>query len=165
MKKHTNTGDKSQDAGQIAPALSKMEKTNPFTVPDHYFDRLPAIITEKCHTKEQKKVNIFHWFTSVSFRYQLAMASGAILIILAVVLVLTIPQNNHVSVAQDITWDDVMQEENVLYLDFDEDVLIEMLAEMNGMEDYSTDENVENLTSEDIIDYLMNENIELETLY
>ena len=43
-KTHKNNKDESQYLKELAPNFSKIEKKNPFMVPNDYFEKLPSII-------------------------------------------------------------------------------------------------------------------------
>jgi len=61
MSEENNIKSNSTDErlNDIAPLLSKMNKSNAFSVPDDYFDNLPSVIQQKCiiQSKEKRTLN------------------------------------------------------------------------------------------------------------
>lgn len=55
MKKDNNIPENFEDdLKHFAPKLSGINKTDPFTVPESYFDELPGMISDKCSAKDAK---------------------------------------------------------------------------------------------------------------
>jgi hypothetical protein len=145
-----------------ASFLNKTQKTNPFVVPEDYFDELPGKIQEKIAAKTSAKT-VYTGFISNKWQYKILAAFFLVILIIGSVLLIRSPETGTEGYQVDLTLDDIIDENNDVMIDFDETLLMEILfAENNGYSDYSDLEssldNLDDIPSDDMIDFLIEEN-------
>ena len=153
---------------ELAPEFSKIKKENSFKVPDGYFDSLPMKIQE--NISEPKNVSIWEQLIPIlrQPKYSVSLAFISTIVIIGF-MVLNKPDISESLYFSDITIKDVLQENPEMIYSLDESDLIEiMLASSdNNVADYfgSNIESDSSITKDDIIDFLSDENFEMELLY
>jgi len=168
--KDKNTHKESFNPEEIAHNLAKIERSNPFRVPENYFEQLPVEVLLK--TGMRKKRFCGAWITKILFRpqYQLAFILAGIILILVIVVV---NQNQTIEVKDEIfsniTLDDLLQEspeiiENMEDYFFFEDLVAESSSEFKvGMGESIFNDSI--FTEDDLIDYLSEEEISTDLIY
>ncbi len=153
--------------------FNEINKENPFEVPDGYFDELPGKISQKISVIEPQ-ARVF------PVRKQIIYAAAAALILSLVVASIYIfrPVEDHFEIdLAGLTWDDVFDENSSMFNEIKEEMLIQALI-MNtdaGEQIVLFDDNLEllyerdnknnNNYNEDIIDYLLKDDINNELLF
>jgi hypothetical protein len=127
----------------LSPILDKIGKENNFSVPKNYFEALPQLIGDK---KLNNKV-IITIFDNLSYRV-LAPTLGVLLIIMAIYTLQ--PNSTDLELTNEQLSEIIINEE---LIEFDEDLVYEVYAETEN------DTPIEQTTNEEIIDYLINDNI------
>lgn len=80
MKAKNNiSSHNNEELREFAPTLSKIEKQNPFQVPERYFDALPAIVQERCI--KDKGASLSEWLQYILNPRILAPISVSIVLI------------------------------------------------------------------------------------
>jgi len=147
-----------EELREFAPTLSKIEKQNPFQVPERYFDTLPTIIQERCI--KDKRASLSEWLQHILSPRILAPISAAIvLIIIGINFFISSPtplEKDALLSLEQLSAEDIYSaiEAGDLY-EIDEYLIVEALIEVE-------DEGEE--SDEEIIDYLMENGIELSTI-
>ncbi len=149
MKKERNNDDALK---QEAPTLFGITKQNNFKVPDGYFDALPEMLVEKRSASTpgvlERLLHAFHWKVAVP-------TFAAVAVILFVIF-------NTSPMVEDTAIASISVEEVEAYLDneglytIDEDMLLEALEDEVAV-NYEED-------NDEIVEYLLENNIELETI-
>jgi len=144
------------ELAELAPTLSKIEKINAFEVPEGYFDSLPGIIQEQI-ASDKGVVRRLPIYMNVR-----AIAVAASIALIAVSFLLFNIQD--VENTKLLAFEDIATEEIALLLEnsdyIDEEMITESLIEE---ESSSTDGEVFDETDE-IIDYLLDNDIDLSTI-
>lgn len=144
-----------EELKDLAPFLSQKKKdAAPFEVPADYFEELPMRVQERIATPAQEG-----WLSMIkswlSIR-NLAIASG-----LVVAFILVQPYIGVDKKTPTISSDDLMALIDEGVIDFDEDVIYDAYAGTDNIEiETST-----NIDEEEIIDYLMDEEVDVEGNY
>lgn len=151
--KKKNINDNLND---IDTVLSKIDKTNPFVVPDDYFDNLPLIIQEKCI----KKNNISSLSKIIEYflipKHSISLAFGMALIIVSSIFVF----NNFNIVSSDTLNNSLSYIENIIKEDYDvnnidESLIVEtLLSEIEYSDISNIQLNTNDVNTDNIIDYL-----------
>lgn len=138
------------DLETFGPNLSRSSKNNPFIVPKGYFDSLPSRIQDHC-MKENSKEQPVQWY--IVFRTQLALAAGFCFIVFVAFAgyYFTRP----ISYFDRVDYVKMVVESGT---EFDESQLYD--AVMNG----NKKDTVKIKVNEELIDYLLNENVDYVTL-
>ncbi|MCD4746813.1 MAG: hypothetical protein K8R58_10995 [Bacteroidales bacterium] len=164
--------DEKENLKDLAPNLSKIEKINPFKVPDEYFDNLPTIIQEKINIKQQ--ITLWDRFYQFILRpqYSIAVSLTFAAIVLVIYFTTRDNSNNDNSILANMTWEEILNENPNIINYFNESMLVEMLISKADNSDIDqslkTDEAIINDTSistDDMIEYLMEENYEMSEIY
>lgn len=155
--------------------LENIRKDNPFKVPADYFESLPDIISERKMKVETGKLK------STTFLLQKVRPAyyiAAVLIILIATTMFIFKSQlftNSNNALAELSWEEVANDNYFIYTDIDVYSLIETLVyttddiaitnsiNLSG-EEYPA-ENDSNLSSDDIIEYLIDENIDTEEIY
>ncbi len=148
-----------EELREFAPTLSKIEKQNSFQVPERYFDTLPAIVQERCI--KDKGASLSEWLQLILNPKVLAPVSVFIVLIAIGInyFISPPPQINEGDTLfslEQLSAEDIYltMEAGDLY-DIDEYLIVEALIEIESEDDESNDE---------IIDYLIENGIELSTI-
>lgn len=144
-----------EELKKLAPFLSQKQKNgSPFEVPESYFDELPSRIQERLATSAQESwLSILKSWLSIR---NLAITSG-----LVVAFILIQPYIGADKKVPTISSDDLMALIDEGVIDFDEDVIYDAYAGSANIEiETST-----NIDDEEIIDYLMDEEVDVEGNY
>ena len=160
-KTHKNNKDESQYLKDLAPNFSKIEKKNPFMVPNDYFEKLPSIIQQRCNEKTL-------WEKRFSFilrpQYYVSVSLAVIVIIFILISYnksntqkILIANNNNIEYyAKFLTEQDILE-----IGDFDEETLIEILLnetnsnkKISYISEYA---DYKDISADDIINYLSDE--------
>ncbi len=160
MKKDNNIPENFEDdMKHFAPKLSGMNKTDPFTVPESYFDELPRMISDKCSASDvkstaNKRIIIF----TPKFYIPLVVSASVIAILFIVYLIpeMKVKKNN----AQELANTDKSAEE--LYVDslianndMDETLLAQALinddTSKNAKSASAIDNNIKNLNKSTVV--------------
>ncbi len=168
MKKRENilNLNEEKELKDFAPNLSKIEKRNPFVVPDNYFDKLQNSIQEKCKAKENKSFFGRYFAFVIKLQYSFVIS----LIVIAVIFVSYFvykQYSNEKNLSNNylISWQDVVNYED-LNDDIDESTLVETLlsekqnnlTKNNNYIDVNNSLiNDTNISTNDVIDYLNGE--------
>jgi hypothetical protein len=145
-----------------APGLESAGKVNPFTVPDGYFNELPGLISRRCQP-ELKDWRIDRSLLTV-YRKPIFATVIVVVCMIATVILLLNHQNPVNPVNQNEVASYVMNEaESGDFLNGidDSDIYSVSSGEINDPTPIA-DEFV--FSTDEIIDYLLNENIDLETI-
>jgi len=137
----------------FGPKLRKAGKENPFKVPDGYFDSLPSRIQDFCieHSTEVQPVK----WTSV-FRTQFALAAGfCFFVLLALAGYYFSQQTYNLNTFERVDYIKIVVESGT---EFDEIQLYEAVS--NGHKKDS----IKNSMNDELIEYLLNDNIDNGTL-
>jgi len=157
MNKNTDIFEDSLD--KEAPLLNAIPKRNPFTVPDGYFDSLPAQIMEACRESTAKKSTAFVYdkiFWLFRPQWMLAVFIG----IISISLFLRRDSNNlesYESIAATIPDSVIMEhlQNNIDYVDVSS--LEEMTQKQGTMPAIQMQQDT---TNEQTINYLINNNVD-----
>jgi len=140
----------------IAPTLSKIKRDNPFEVPEGYFENLPRLVSDRI-----KEHSTSHTVPIRTLVVRWTAIAASIALIAAVAFVLN--NNTAPTVNTDLALLDAEEIAEALVSDgayaVDEEDLVEMLIEED--EFYAGDEES---SSDDIIDYLIDNDIDLSTI-
>ncbi|MHC1702719.1 MAG: hypothetical protein AB9846_02315 [Tenuifilaceae bacterium] len=141
------------DLENIGPKLSKINKNNPFIVPEGYFDSLPTRVQDYCQ-KENVKDQPIKWYYAV--RTQLALATGFCFLVFFAFTgyYFTRPISNF-DYFDKVDYVKMVVESGT---DFDERQLYE--AACNGFKK----DTIKNTYKEDLIEYLLYDNVDYVTL-
>jgi hypothetical protein len=125
---------------------------NPFEVPDGYFDSLPGLIQNRLEKRKGFFLSLFE-IRSQQWQYKVIAISFLILLSAGLFFILSNRSSNTDQYANEIGWEDIIDNNNNLLIEFDESILIEsLIAEADNNEERSMD-----ISSDDIIDYLIEE--------
>ncbi|HIA10542.1 MAG TPA: hypothetical protein EYN69_00505 [Flavobacteriales bacterium] len=143
----------------IAPRLSKIEKVNPFEVPDGYFDNLPRLVSDRINeasTAHRAAVR------TLTFRWTAVAASITLIAAFAYIFNNTAHLDDNMDLAQlDIEEiADALVDEGAFTVE--EEDLIELLIMVEEGKQSATEEK-ESDTNE-IIEYLIDSDIDLTTI-
>ncbi len=148
--------------------LSKTKKENPFQVPDGYFDSFSVRLAEKLSAQKKRKYEKKFLFVT---RPQLIYISSFILVVLityGIFKYIPVDSEEPVLTQQEIA--EVIEneifdyEENLLIENYDETELSEEVVIKSIIEEPVTEVNSDNDYSEEIINYLVEEDIDLESI-
>src|SRR5210317_256143 len=178
--KESNQNIKNKDkypSYEINEDLKKLREVNPFIVPVNYFETLPGIIRDRKEAiiGENKRATSFNIY---KLRPAYYLAAVFILLIAAALFIYNTRSSDNSVVLAELSWDEVVNDEYLVYTNLDVYNLIETLV--YSSEDYNdniitntnglTDETElmeidSNLSSDDIIEYLLEEHMYTEEIY
>ncbi len=143
---------------ELAPELSKLERKNPFEVPPDYFDDLSLKIQNRISYKKEEK----HLWYSVLFNPKFSIAASIIIILMVSGLVSYKYYQKQSANTKNIYWDEIMSENNSINYSFDENSLVETLAdltpEMESEQIIKSDSTLKNISTDDLNEYINNNN-------
>ncbi len=145
---------------EIALELSKIERKNPFEVPQDYFEDFSLKIKNKITVSEPK--NTLSWYNFI-FRPQYAIAIFIGVILLASGAYYFNKQNQQLADNGNIYWDEVLNDSNNTIIDnFDENTLIEALALATPEEEtgkmIKTDSTLNAISTDELNEYINHNN-------
>jgi hypothetical protein len=140
-----------------APLLHGIPKSNPFIVPDGYFDALPAQIMEAC--REGNTSTISNAADKIFWLFRPQWMLTAFIAITGLCLFLRSGNNipaNYEAIVTNIPDSVIMQhlQNNIDYVD------VSSLEEMSQNPTIMGQQPVQDSTSKEIINYLMNNNVD-----
>ena len=125
---------------------------NPFEVPEGYFDSLPGLIQNRLEKKKGLLSSLFE-IRSLQWQYKVIAISFLIILSTGLFLILSNRFSNTDKYANEISWEDIIDNNDNLLIEFDESTLIESLI----AEAENNYERFLGISSDDIIDYLIEE--------
>jgi tRNA A22 N-methylase len=140
-----NKNNISENGNNLPPILTKIGKENSFSVPKNYFEVLPQVINDK-KLNNKRIVNIFD---NLSYRI-LAPTLGVLTLIMTIYILQ--PNNTTLELTNEQLSEIIINEE---LIEFDENLVYEVYAETESTS------SSEQTTDEEIIDYLINDNISI----
>ncbi len=159
LKYKATSPQKNEDEGQFS-LLQEMLGTNPFAVPDGYFDRLPADIMEKIFVKTEAKSRVIRTVLDWRWPYKVAVAASVILIAFAITYVVLKPQATQqlISEIQQITASELMEYDGYL-VDLDESLVDNWIAQKGDSVESAmlSLASLDELSGDDITEYLLSE--------
>lgn len=142
------------------PLLQAMRGTNPFTVPDGYFERLAGDIMNKISSQEKPEKNVIRTVMAWRWPYKLALAASLIFMAFIVSYLVMKPQTAQqlISELQQITASELMDYDGYL-VDLDESLLEEWIDQKGDGIDSAilSLASMDQLTGDDIMEYLISE--------
>jgi hypothetical protein len=160
--------NESEKLDGLAPQLSKLNKANPFKVPDNYFEKLPLEILFRINNPEKASTRKNLFLTFQHPKYSFAAAVTVILIV-GSILLFHKPASIPYTGLTEFTLDDILLENPDLIETMDETLLLETLASGSGDEliNYLDSTSVFNhaITDDQFIEYLSEENLTPDLLY
>lgn len=173
-KKNIHKQVNNDNLKNFAPNLVKSSKENPFDVPANYFDDLPSVIQKRITERKLQ-----HNWIGFIFKPQYAIAASLIIVaIISVVLIFKIQKPvNENNFFTNIFWEDILDENNYFINGLDENELIVTLInetddinDLNLFNNKTTNNNDQtkndtSIQSDDIIEYLIEEDINNYDLY
>jgi len=153
----------------FASELIKIEKEDPFNVPDGYFEKLANNIQEQVSSRSER-IPIIEQILIFLKQPKYSLATGFVIVLIIVGLFVFIkPADKEIQLFSDITIEDILEESPELIYDMDESIILEVLFADNGDDIYNYFENDvftdTTISDDEIIDYLIDENIETELIY
>lgn len=127
---------------KLPEELASIGKENPFSVPKNFFDELPTVISNKV-SEARKETAIF---SPIFYRKNIIYLFSVCSLVLLIVLIYPKFRNEHSS--NNIS-EFIIDEK---YNSFDEDMLVAFLTE---------NEENENASDDDLVDYLLNNNTDI----
>ena len=165
-KKNIYEEDVKKELENLSEKLSGLNKNNPFSTPKDYFDELPSIIKEKCISIDKKPFFKIIFENFILPKYAIGFALLFIAILSVSIIFLNQGNNSSTIEFAEITWEDVLKTDPHFFDDYSESELITTLvSQTNGNMNLLTPSSEENISDEDLIDYLSNEDYEIEILY
>jgi hypothetical protein len=150
------------------PTPAGMENENVFRVPDHFFEEQQLRIKEKVSNLKSTSVRLrlTSLITQPRYSVSLLAITTAIIILLSVFLS---HEENRLDYFSGITLEQLMKENPEWILSIEESELIEMLysnSEIFGFEVFNLEKNLDpSIQEAEIIEFLINEDITIESLY
>jgi hypothetical protein len=143
-----NKNNNNEDIEKMAPFLSKIEKENHFSVPENYFEVLPEVISDK-----NLNMNFLQTLIDrLSWRVLVPVSSLIVLFL----FFFNFNQNNTKFELSSEQLSELIIEED--YLDIDDYLIYDAYAEI------LEDENEESSDTEEYINYLIENNIDINTI-
>jgi len=131
-------------------------KQNPFKVPENYFEDLPSRIQEKINAKQEVPIRSMK---TVLFNPKV-LAAASLILILGLASVFIFQLNDPVNNTTDpIALEEFNTVSNYLITDLDDDELMQAYVEMTDESDNSYLISTEDLDEQEIIDYLLQDDL------
>lgn len=156
MSENKNIQD---ELNELAPRLAKMQKTNPFVVPDNYFETLPQIILQKAILQEKKSFDWIGWLQYL-LRPKFSLSFGVLIFAVIFSVKIFEKKTSAVSDFDKLTSDELHEYIQKNIDEYDEnDLGLYCCVNMNGNEFFFQNEkeqneylekNLENLSEEDL---------------
>jgi len=143
---------------KIAPELSKLERKNPFEVPPDYFDDLSSKIQNRISYKKEEKISWYRIFLKP--KYSIAVSISIILIVSGIFTYNYFEKQSANN--KNIYWDEIMSENNSINYNFDENSLVETLADLTPESEseqiIKSDSTLKSISTDDLNEYINNNN-------
>jgi len=158
--------DTKAELGRLSGKLSEINKSNPFSTPKDYFDELPQKIKANCIANDRKPLlNIF--FEHI---FQPKYAIGFSILFIAILSVSIIfsnqKDNSSANEFSEVSWEDILNTDPFFFDDYSEfELITTLVSQTNENLNLLTPSSEENIYEEDLIEYLSNEDYEIEFLY
>ncbi|PCH91177.1 MAG: hypothetical protein COB85_09420 [Bacteroidetes bacterium] len=151
-----NSNEVRKELEDIAPSLSKIDRANPFEVPDNYFDNLPGVVSDRINGHSTPHSSTVR---ALVIRWTAVAASIILIAVLTFVLTNSPEGNINLDLAQlDLDEiEEVLMDQGIYAVE--EEELIDMLLDSD---EESFLEEINDL--DEIIDYLIDNNIDLTTI-
>lgn len=159
-----NKDDIQKELNEFAPKLARMEKKNPFSVPDYYFQSVPDKLLARAKNEPQawteRLENSLNNIFSRIFQPRYAVTFATFLVLLAVSIGF-LKKKESANVAPQLSQIPTEEIDSYILSDFDD---YELVA-LNGTDEVTGKENFipENISDEELNNYL-NDNIDNQTL-
>jgi hypothetical protein len=143
-----------------APLLESMPRTNPFTVPDGYFERLPPRIMQRIDSETGEGRTFIRALIAMRWPYKVTLAASVILVAFTVAFLIFKPDYTQelVSEIQQITSSELVEFDGYL-VNFDESLVDEWIARKGdgvGSELFDLT-SLDDVSDVDIMNYLLTE--------
>ncbi len=171
MNNEKNILNEDEELKKMAPVLSGVNKENPFTAPEDYFEALPQIIMRKCQPNLQAK----KWTRGIFTVYKPVMVVATVIVAFAIAIFLLFVNPWRPVQKNEAEYTTFVQDEgmiNDLSDDIDESTIIE--AVLSESPENSTDSAVlekddflmENpdYTKDDLINYLLDADTDMDII-
>ncbi len=156
--KHKADPQQKEEGKRVMSLLASLPKTNPFTVPDHYFDQLPARIMQKVSEQAGSGRNLIRTIIEMRWPYKLAMAASVIFIVFIAYYLAFTPQSTQplFSDLQQITAGELIEYDGYL-VDLDESLVDEWIEQQGDDVDAELVDltSLDELSETDIMNYLL----------
>lgn len=165
MSKKDKTYHSNENMMEIPEVLKNVNKTSPFPVPDKYFEVFPAKIQGRVFNTEQKSVRNRTLLTSKKKLVFVPALSVVMIIVLFIIF-------NRGTVEDEFQFAGINLEETLdqypeFFEDFEEETLIGILISASDENDFDASSvwSDTSITRDEILDYLEDENVDIEYLY
>lgn len=152
--------------------LPPVNKTNPFIVPDGYFEELSSTISEKVEKQTIRSNSPTQKTIRLQAITKLAWAASIIILGLVGAYLLLYQVDDDKSFAIDTyTWEDIFDAKNYMISEFDENQFVdaiiydELYQNDTNWENYNALNGSEGLSNDDIINYLIENNYPIDIVY
>ena len=176
--KYEMTGKKNIKNMEVHPPekylfkLPSVNKTNPFIVPDGYFEEFPSSINEKINKQTGRSSSLTQKAIRLQTVTKLAWAASIIILGLVGAYLLLYQVGDDKSFATDTyTWEDIFDAKNYMISEFDENQFVdaiiydELYQDNTNWENYNALNGSEGLSNDDIINYLIENNYPIDIVY
>lgn len=148
-----------KDAFRV-PLLESMPRTNPFTVPDGYFEGLPPQIMQRIGSENDEGRTFFRALIAMRWPYKVTLAASVILVAITVTFLIFKPDYTQelISEIQKITSSELVEFDGYL-VNFDESLVDEWIASKgDGIGSELLDlTSLDDVSDADIMNYLLKE--------
>jgi hypothetical protein len=166
--KNYNRNDIKAMNDQLDEKLQQLKDHNPFKVPDNYFETLPSAIDEK-KTAYTRKADLTPTIKFYRLRPAYYIAAAVVVLLATTMFLFKSKLFNEKDNFVELSWEEVYDVNYFAYIDSDIYSLIETLvtADINEyIEEESGNTDADSsLGSDEIIDYLIEENLEETYIY
>ncbi len=164
QKDKTYKGKPIEGLDENPEILAGSSKGNPFTVPDGYFDRLPVMINERL--KEKKENHFYRIVELMKFKWRLALvAAGFVTVVLVSLLWISNYSNDALPDISDISISDILQDNPDFFNSLEESDIINIIfANLEDEQNFINDLGFSDITDDELIEYLSNDDIETDEL-
>ena len=155
-----NEISESEELKKMAPTLSSLKKENHFSVPGNYFDEFPMKLKSRIDEQAGTSKNFsFAWL----FSYKILAPIGTCIVIILAGFFFYNPSQ---SIAiEELTAEEIIQSiEYYGYHNVDDELLAELYYS-DEAEDTQRNATTDEFTEEELIDYLLDQNIDETQLY
>lgn len=171
MNNEKNILNEDEELKKMAPVLSGVNKENPFTAPEDYFETLPQIIMRKCQPNPQDK----KWIRGIFADYRTAMVVATLIVAFTIAIFFLFLNPWRPVQKNEADYTTFVQDEgmiNDLSDDIDESTIIE--AVLSESPENSTDSALwekddflmekPDYTKDDLINYLLDANTDMDNI-
>lgn len=170
-KKHTKNMEAhspERDTFKLPP----VKKANPFIVPDGYFEEFPSSINEKINKQTSQPNSLTQKTIRLQAVTKLAWAASIIILgLVGAYLLLHQVHDDKLFVTDTFTWEDIFEAKNYMITEFDENQFVDAIIDNEFFQDdtnwesYSALNGSMDLPTEDIINYLIENNYPVDIVY